>query len=128
MTAPCITVLVVDDHTLFRRGIKSLLDAHARLQVVGEAADGAEALRLAAALRPQVILLDQHLPGAKQSCGVPGAGCPHRVRRRPEIRARIEDLGAGETHAPYVGTANDENPSIGEEDRGMVPARSGERA
>ncbi len=72
MTAPRITVLVVDDHTLFRRGIKSLLVAHARLEVVGEAADAPEALRLAAALQPQVILLDNHLPGASGVQALPG--------------------------------------------------------
>ncbi len=72
MTAPRITVLVVDDHTLFRRGIKALLAAHARLEVVGEAADAPEALRLAAALLPQVILLDNHLPGASGVQALPG--------------------------------------------------------
>ena len=72
MTAPRITVLVVDDHTLFRRGIKALLAAHARLEVVGEAADAPEALRLAAKLLPQVILLDNHLPGASGVQTLPG--------------------------------------------------------
>ncbi len=72
MTAPRITVLVVDDHTLFRRGIKALLAAHARLEVVGEAADAPEALRLASKLLPQVILLDNHLPGASGVQALPG--------------------------------------------------------
>jgi two-component system, NarL family, nitrate/nitrite response regulator NarL len=63
MTAAPVRVLVVDDHTLFRRGIQSLLGADPRMQVVGEAADATQALRLAAALQPQVILLDNHMPG-----------------------------------------------------------------
>lgn len=58
-----VTLLVVDDHTLFRRGLIALLGQDPGLQVLGEAGDAAEALRLAAQLQPQVILLDNHLPG-----------------------------------------------------------------
>lgn len=61
---PTVRVMVVDDHTLFRRGLVSLLVADGRFTVVGEAGDAAEALKLAPACRPQVILLDNHLPGA----------------------------------------------------------------
>ena len=64
MPAPAaIRLLVVDDHTLFRRGLIALLAAQSQLQVVGEAADGGEALRRAGELQPDVILLDHHLPG-----------------------------------------------------------------
>ena len=58
-----VSLLVVDDHTLFRRGLVALLGQHPGLDVVGEAGDAAEALRLAPRLQPQVILLDNHLPG-----------------------------------------------------------------
>ena len=58
-----VTLMVVDDHTLFRRGLIALLSMDEGLQVVGEAGDAAEALRLAPRLQPQVILLDNHLPG-----------------------------------------------------------------
>lgn len=58
-----VTLLVVDDHTLFRRGLIALLAQDAGLQVIGEAGDAAQALRLAPQLQPQVILLDNHLPG-----------------------------------------------------------------
>ena len=61
--APAITVFVVDDHTLFRRGLIALLQQYDGLQVVGEAGDAAEALRLAPPLQPHVVLLDNHLPG-----------------------------------------------------------------
>lgn len=60
---PPVTLLVVDDHTLFRRGLIALLGQDPGLLVVGEAGDAAEALRLAPQLAPQVILLDNHLPG-----------------------------------------------------------------
>jgi len=65
MTTPPIRVLVVDDHTLFRRGLTALLAGDTRFAVVGEAGDAGEAQRRAAALQPDVILLDNHLPGVK---------------------------------------------------------------
>jgi two-component system nitrate/nitrite response regulator NarL len=60
---PPIRILIVDDHTLFRRGMTALLARNARFKVVGDAADAGEALRKAADLKPDVILLDNHLPG-----------------------------------------------------------------
>lgn len=63
MTNAPIRVLLVDDHTLFRRGLKALLAGDARFAVVGEAGDAGEAQRQAAALQPDVVLLDNHLPG-----------------------------------------------------------------
>jgi two-component system nitrate/nitrite response regulator NarL len=66
MNAPApIRLLVVDDHTLFRRGLIALLAQYADLQVVGEAADAGEAQRRAQALQPDLVLLDNHLPGAR---------------------------------------------------------------
>lgn len=71
MSAP-IRLLVVDDHTLFRRGLVALLASEPGLQVVGEAADAGEALLRARELQPQVILLDNHLPGASGVASLPG--------------------------------------------------------
>jgi len=62
VSAP-IRVLVVDDHTLFRRGLTALLARDARFVVVGDAADAGQAQRRAVELQPDVILLDNHLPG-----------------------------------------------------------------
>ena len=58
-----IRLLVVDDHTLFRRGLTALLARDPGLLVVGDAADAGEAQRKAEALQPDLILLDIHLPG-----------------------------------------------------------------
>lgn len=60
-----VQLLLVDDHTLFRRGLKALLQQDSRLQVVAEAGDAGEALRLVVQHRPQVVLLDNHLPGVR---------------------------------------------------------------
>ncbi len=64
MSAP-ITLFLIDDHTLLRRGLVALLSQQADLRVVGEAGDAGEALRMLPALRPDVILLDNHLPGVR---------------------------------------------------------------
>jgi DNA-binding NarL/FixJ family response regulator len=56
-----LSVLIVDDHARFRRGARAMLEADG-FDVVGEAADGEEALREAALLRPAVLLLDIQLP------------------------------------------------------------------
>jgi len=58
-----IRLLVVDDHTLFRRGLTALLARDERVTVVAEAADAGEALRHVAQHQPDVVLLDNHLPG-----------------------------------------------------------------
>ena len=60
-----IRLLVVDDHNLFRRGLIARLGQDARLQVVGEAGDANQALNVAARLQPDLILLDNHLPGVQ---------------------------------------------------------------
>ncbi|WIV96983.1 response regulator [Kinneretia aquatilis] len=65
-------VLVVDDHSLFRRGLIALLAGDGRFEVVAEAGDAAEAQRRAAECQPDVILLDQHLPGVLGADAVAG--------------------------------------------------------
>jgi len=58
-----ITVLLADDQALVRAGFRALLEVQDEIEVVGEALDGAEAYRLAAELRPDVILMDIRMPG-----------------------------------------------------------------
>ena len=57
-----LTILIADDQTLFREGIKDLLENEKSVTVVGEAADGQEAVRLAKKLKPNVVLMDIKLP------------------------------------------------------------------
>lgn len=58
-----IRVAIVDDHDLVRAGIRALLEQDTRFEIVGETGDGQEAIRLAAATTPDVMLMDVHLPG-----------------------------------------------------------------
>jgi len=58
-----ITVLLVDDHSLVRRGFRRMLEDEPDMTVVGEASDGTEAIKLAKQLKPKVIVMDSALPG-----------------------------------------------------------------
>src|SRR5689334_11467686 len=62
-TMETLRVLLVDDHPLFRDGLRMLLSALPDMEVVGEATGGAQAVELAAALRPDVIVMDIKMPG-----------------------------------------------------------------
>ena len=76
MTAPRrIRILLADDHTVLRSGLRALLSAQADLEVAGEAADGGEALRLAQTLKPDVVVMDIGMPG------VSGIDATARIRR-----------------------------------------------
>jgi DNA-binding NarL/FixJ family response regulator len=59
----CIQVLVADDHTLFREGVRALLSSLPEIDVIGEAANGQEAIELAVILQPDIILMDIQMPG-----------------------------------------------------------------
>lgn len=58
-----ITVLLVDDHNLVRRGFRRMLEDESDMEVVGEAGDGEESIKLAKKLHPQVVVMDCALPG-----------------------------------------------------------------
>ena len=57
-----VRVLVVDDHAVVRAGLRAILDSDARLEVVGEAVDGADGCTQAAALRPEIVIMDVSMP------------------------------------------------------------------
>ncbi|WP_410539092.1 response regulator [Streptomyces sp. KL2] len=63
-TAEVIRVLLVDDHQVVRRGLRTFLEVQGDIEVVGEAADGAEGVARAEELRPDVVLMDLRMPGA----------------------------------------------------------------
>ncbi|MCL5969203.1 MAG: response regulator transcription factor [Betaproteobacteria bacterium] len=94
---PPIRLLVVDDHNLFRRGLIALLAQDARFEVVGEAADASQALQVLGQQRPDLVLLDNHMPGV---LGVQAIA--DLKRAQPGVRVlmltvseNVEDLAAG---------------------------------
>lgn len=80
-TLPTIELLIVDDHSLFRRGLMALLSQDGRFHVAAQAADIGEALRILARQIPDVILLDNHLPGVRGVEGIPAL-----KEAAPEVR------------------------------------------
>lgn len=74
-----VRILVVDDHTLFRRGLTAILARSSELHVVGDAGDAGQAQRRAEELSPDLILLDNHLPGVSGVDALPAlrAALPH---------------------------------------------------
>ncbi len=58
-----LTLLIVDDHPIFRKGLRALLSSMPAVELAGEATNGAEAIRLAEQLQPDVVLMDLQMPG-----------------------------------------------------------------
>jgi len=89
-----IRVLLADDHTLVRAGLRKLLESMPGIEVVGEASDGLELLELAEKLQPQVVLMDIAMPGLN---GLEATG---RIARAwPDIRVLILSM---HQNAEYV--------------------------
>lgn len=80
-----IRVVIVDDHDLVRAGIRAILEQDPLFQVVGETGDGQDAIRLVTRARPDVVLMDVHLPG-----GIGGLEATEAiVRDVPEVKVII---------------------------------------
>lgn len=82
-----LRILIADDHPLFRRGMRTLLMATPDIEVIGEATTGQEAIELAAALQPDVILMDLQMP---QMSGFEATR--QIVHRSPQIRVLVVTL------------------------------------
>jgi DNA-binding NarL/FixJ family response regulator len=77
-----ITVLLADDHALIRKGFRLILDAESDIEVTGEASDGTAAVSMAAALRPDVVLMDVRMPGRdgiEATRDIAASGLPSKV-------------------------------------------------
>ena len=89
-----VRILLADDHVLVRAGIRSLLGTLPGVEVVGEASDGQEALRLVETLRPHIVLMDIAMPGLN------GLEASARiVRDHPETRVIILSMHVSEEYA-----------------------------
>jgi two-component system, NarL family, nitrate/nitrite response regulator NarL len=94
MTEPVVRVMLVDDHTLVREGLRHILEATPGIEVVAEAGEGGEALRRAAEARPDVVVLDLSLPGTS------GLELTTQLRALlPEVRVLILSV---HDHPEYV--------------------------
>jgi len=88
-----IKVLIADDHTILRQGIKALLDNQAEIEVIGEAKDGREALTLIERLLPDVILMDIAMPGLN------GLEATRRIKKKfPKIKVLVLTMYTNEEY------------------------------
>lgn len=143
-----ITVMLVDDHEVVRRGIVTVIDASAALSVIGEASSVAEATRRLPAVRPQVLVVDLQLPDGtgidvmrrareinpeqkmlvltsfdddaalRESRDVGAAGLMLKSARSKEIVEAIQSIHAGEAVWPSGGA--DEELELSQSDRRIV--------
>ena len=87
-----ITVLLVDDHALVRKGFRRMLEDDATIAVVGEASDGNDAVKLAATLKPDVTVMDCALPG------INGIEATRQIRaKHPEARILMLSMHSEDT-------------------------------
>jgi two-component system nitrate/nitrite response regulator NarL len=89
-----VRVLIVDDHTLFRSGVKALIARQPDFEVVGEASDGLDGIKRARELQPDVILLDLHMPGlsGREAVKILAQECPQSKVVMLTVSEDAEDL------------------------------------
>jgi len=89
-----VRVLIIDDHTLFRSGVKALIARQEDFEVVGEASDGLDGIKRAKALQPDVILLDLHMPGlsGREAVKILAQECPESKVVMLTVSEDAEDL------------------------------------
>lgn len=83
MSSPSLKILLADDHTIVRQGLKLILSAQPDLEVIGEAANGREAVELVQKLKPDVVLMDVAMPELN---GI------EATRRMMEVNSRVKIL------------------------------------
>lgn len=94
MTNPAVRLLICDDHLVVRAGLRALLDSAPDIDVIGEAGSGAEVVTLAAALHPDVVLMDLQLGG-----DFDGVEATRRITALPEPRPHVLVLTTFDTDA-----------------------------
>ena len=109
-----VRLLVVDDHSLFRRGLIALLAQDGRFEVVGEAGDANAAQTAARRLQPDLILLDNHMPGVQGVHAIAGLKevAPQARILMLTVSENVQDMAAGLRAGPTVTCSRPFTPKI----------------
>ena len=116
-----IRVMIVDDHSIVRVGLKQVLEQSGEFEVVGEAADGEEAVRVAASVSPDVVMMDVMMP---KKDGV--EACREIMESAPETpRGHVDGLDGGGRHCGGRGGRRHRIPPEGDGQGAAAVNRAG---